>query len=115
MVVTIENIVFSFIDPTDVGKQLCFWLLCCSMPNLSLSGWVGGWLVGWEVGWGAGGAGILGGLVGWVGGRWLGGWVAGWVAGWLWTGRDGCTLIVAVPPQLAAVSSLPAHPVVSLL
>ena len=32
----------AFIGPTELG-QLCFWLLCCSMPNLNLSGWVAGW------------------------------------------------------------------------
>ena len=33
-----------FIGPTQIGKQLCFWLLCCLMPNLNLSGLVGGWM-----------------------------------------------------------------------
>ena len=32
-----------FIGPTQLGTLLCFWLLCCPMPNLSLSGWVAGW------------------------------------------------------------------------
>jgi len=35
----------TFIGPTQIGKQLCFWLLCCPMPNLNLSGWVGEWVV----------------------------------------------------------------------
>ena len=35
----------AFLGPTQIGKQLCFWLLCCPMPNLNLSGWVGGWVV----------------------------------------------------------------------
>ena len=34
-----------FIGTIQVGKQLCFWLLCCPMPNSNLSGWVAGWVV----------------------------------------------------------------------
>ena len=34
----------AFIGPTQIGKPLFFWLLCCPMANLNLSGWVGaGW------------------------------------------------------------------------
>ena len=36
----------AFIGPTQIGKQLCFWLLCCLMPSLNLSGWVAGWVGG---------------------------------------------------------------------
>ena len=34
------------IGPTQLNKQLCFWLSPCLRPNLNLSGWVGGWVVG---------------------------------------------------------------------
>ena len=34
------------IDPTQIGKQLYFRLLCCPMPNLNLSGWLVGCVSG---------------------------------------------------------------------
>ena len=38
----------AFIGPTQIGNQICFWLLCCPMPNLNLMEWVGGLVDGWE-------------------------------------------------------------------